>query len=268
MIGGHKFLVAALLLLVGLSFAVDITACQVISAPGDYYIQPPGISTLGTPMQDCLVVQSDNVHIYCQGYHVRAPPDPSDEKPYPGYAIYIHGGYDNILVDGCVLEDSLSGLRVGDGTGNSGIMASHNTARNNVFNGFELAGVQNSDFNQNTFECTPIPGVGNGIGFRATNLSTSVIRNSISTNCGNGFHLASSSQNSLLGNSGTGAIGAALTIGSDSDDNIVEDFTATGNTVGISIVGFPEGSAEGAPDGNIFTGCALSGNAFACFQAV
>ena len=254
-----KSVLGFVLLALSLSFAAplsegNVTSCGVISAPGDYYVQHPGITTLGTSLDDCLVVQSSDVRIFCQGHSVSAPEDPSMGKPIRGYAIYINGPYNNILVDGCVLENSLSGLFA---SGPSHLTASNNIARGNLFYGFEGRNVSDSSFTSNSVTCPPPaePSSAGTMGFRFTNLGTSTVSNNDVDGCISGMHFESSSQNTISHNSVTNLVSAAYAFAYDSDNNQVSSCTASGGGYGFSIFG----GDSNLPDGNTFSGCEASG---------
>nr|MDA3855619.1 hypothetical protein [Candidatus Woesearchaeota archaeon] len=85
------------------SYSIDVSTCQVISTPGDYFLTTD-LSSSAT----CIEIQTDNVSIDCQGHLI----DGTDQAS--SYGIYIFGASDNyrnnINISNCEISDYNKGI--------------------------------------------------------------------------------------------------------------------------------------------------------------
>ena len=253
-----KNVIAAILLLVGFSFAVPVTTCQVISLPGTYDVQ----NNLTTATGDCIVIQADNVNLNCDAHSISASG--------ASYAVYVTEGSDNVFVDRCQLENSLAGIRAGgdgpdagsDVTPVTDLTLRNNVALNNAY-GYELLTVTGSLIEHNTaWESTRI-------GFELSTSDGNTLQyNNVWLTMGDingpqdGFYLKSSSNNRLIGNAARQNAKQGFEIVGESNANILDSNIAEQNDVGFLLAG----SGYDVPDGNQFTGNTANDNAFAGIQ--
>ncbi|MEW5997034.1 MAG: NosD domain-containing protein [Candidatus Micrarchaeota archaeon] len=233
-----KNLFAALALLVSLSFSYNINTCQVITAPGTYFLT----GDLSSPAGDCLTVQVDNVDIMCFDRTITAPSD--------SYGIRITEGRQSVHVYSCVLENSGVGLSAGGpGAESSDILVMNTISRNNGW-GFVFARLTNSRVENSIAS-------GNQQGFYMTeSTGNSFVWNRAEGNSETGFYLGSSSGNTLTSNTASGNGREGFAVALESDNNVLDSNTASGNDVGFWI----GGTGTLLPDGNQLAGNTVSGN--------
>lgn len=236
-----KIILGVLLLAFSLSFAADVSACGVINTPGTYNV----VSDLTTAGGDCLVINADNVNLYCNGYSISATDGHS-------YAVYVMEGSDNVLVDRCLLENSMVGLRAG-GTGSltTGLTLRNNVARNNAW-GYELIDLTDSLIEHNTaYENTQH-------GFYMTESTNNILSdNNEWLSSDYGFYLGSSSGNQLLRNTARQNGQHGFVVAFESNNNILGSNIAEQNDYSGFIL---YGARAAVPDGNLLTSNTANAN--------
>ncbi|MFA5412371.1 MAG: right-handed parallel beta-helix repeat-containing protein [Candidatus Micrarchaeia archaeon] len=255
-----KIILGALLLVFSLSFAVDVTTCGVISAPGTYNVN----NTLTTDTGDCIVINADNVNLNGNGYSISATEIGSDGFPMR-YAVYIMEGSDNVHVDRCTLENSMTGLRAGGlGATTANLRLTGNVARSNGW-GFELIRLTDSLVSGNTaYENADH-------GFYMTESTGNTLQyNNEYLSRYDGFYLGSSSNNRLVGNTArqngySMTEGIGFSIAFDSDNNVFDSNIASENRVAGFLL---TGTGDHVPDGNQLTGNTANDNEFAGIQLI
>ncbi|HNT61094.1 MAG TPA: NosD domain-containing protein, partial [Candidatus Bilamarchaeaceae archaeon] len=238
-------MLVALLVLTGFSFAVDVSTCQVISAPGTYVLT----GDLTTDSGDCITIRSDDVDLYCNAHSVSATSG-------TGYAIYVTEGSDNVLVDRCLVENSMGGIRAGGpGMETHNLALRGNVARNNAF-GYELIWITNSLIEGNT-------AWQNTHGFYMTASRINSIReNQAYLSSQNGFYFADSPGNRIMNNLAAQNNVAGIVVAFGSGQVYVEGNEMSDNGIGLSISGAGSGASRPASvwvTGNTITGSAESG---------
>jgi parallel beta-helix repeat protein len=245
-----KLILGALLLVFSLSFAVPVTTCGVISAPGTYDV----LNDLTTATGDCIVIQADDVNLNCDAHSISATSGTS-------YAVYVTEGSDNVHVDRCLLENSMVGLRAGgdgsdpgsDVTLVNGLTLTYIVSRENTWAGFELIGLNGALIEHNTaYE--------NGDhGFYMTESYGNTLQyNNEWLSRYDGFYLGSSSNNRLIGNAARQNDGPGFAVALYSDNNVLDSNTAeqNWNDAGFLV----RGTGDARPVGNQLTNNIASGN--------
>jgi parallel beta-helix repeat protein len=260
-----------LLLIASVSFAVDVTNCQVINSAGSYVLLnnlagAPTPTTLSTYTQGCIVVTANDVDLDCNGNTVSAGgvggntvgilSHTSDNVTVrncnvTGYnaSIYVHEGADNTIIDNEVSDANSQGIYVrNQATMKTGNQIINNTVTNNAVTGQGIY-ILYAPFS--LVEGNVMSSTTNSGRFSASNSPNSIVRfNEINVGGGSyGIFESSSNNITYLGNDITAGWGAY----SSSATCSWEDNNFTGN---------PQFSAAGMRVGN---NCIINNNRFTGF---
>jgi len=232
----------AALLLLGISFSVDVTDCITIDYPGHYDV----VKTLTSSTTDCIWVRTENVSIDCHGNYVQST-SPG------GYAIHVVEGWHNVLIENCVVGGSWVGIHAGGPHSDTLNLTIRNVeAQRNNFAGIELVHVTHSTISDNSFYQNTQYGLhcygcdydtvirnsalenGNA-GFNFAGISHSTIDSNLaSVNSGSGFNFFGSHKNTITRNAA--ANGQFGYLFSDSHLNTIERNGGAGNGYSFALI--------------------------------
>ncbi len=133
------FLVAIILLVLPLSFATDIGACQAISASGSYTLNTSLVSSDGN---HCVIIGGNNITLDLAGFSI------SNSTNNWNASIYINGSaQENVTVMNGRVNNSYDGIYIAN---SQNISIINITANNNEDNGIHLESSDNSSLINNT----------------------------------------------------------------------------------------------------------------------
>ncbi|MFN7990889.1 MAG: NosD domain-containing protein [Candidatus Micrarchaeia archaeon] len=218
----HLPFLVALLLIAGLSFSVNVSSCQVITAAGTYTLNqsvsgaPNDASEVLAASKACIKIASSGVTFDCKGFSIS-----NNGTLGTTYGILLNGSASGVTVQNCpkINNSYVFGVYLFNSDSNTII---NNTATNDS-NGFKFDSSENN----------------------------TVTNNNAAANAGRGFDAESgSSDNTFSGNNATGNGQEGFIAGSGSDDNIfLNNIASFSKTQG----GFTIGGISGGSSGNTFT---------------
>ncbi|MFN7991320.1 MAG: right-handed parallel beta-helix repeat-containing protein [Candidatus Micrarchaeia archaeon] len=223
-----------MIILASISYSIDVTECQAITANGTYNLTSPlsGANISASPVAGvaCIKIASSNVSLDCNGFNI------TNNGTANAIGILLNGSITNVTVKNCPqIYGYSNGVYLN--TGSNGNTIANNTVINSTTTGYLIQGSNGNNLTNNTFINSTAT---SGVGFAVNSGSNNVLINNtaIKANC-QGFSLSSSGNNNLTGNiaintsSGCSAP-SAFSLAFSSLNNLVNN-TAINSSNGFSL---------------------------------